>query len=273
MELVMIENTIQPSPMIQTVPRRQGISAGMTVALVLLALLVILTGIGFLFYATLFRVVSYRMQATAVVQNILTAQAQATIIASPQYVYSQVTKRTPSYTDPLDGQHISFWAPRQQGNSTCNFANDGYHIRIAPGDSFITCLTMNSYRNFLFQVQMTIKKGSESGIMFRSSEQRNEEYVFGITDNGLYSVDVATGPQGGTILVYGRSAFINSGLNQPNLLSVLAQGSTFSFYINKHFVKSIHNNLYADGSIGFAAVNFLHINTDCVFTNVKVWTL
>lgn len=257
--------------------RRPGILRSTAVLLIVLAGLIVVGGGGITAYATFFHTVELHAQATVVTQSILTEQAQATATAranSPQSTYDRTTGMVPSFTDPLDGQHSSPWSNKVKGNTGCAFENGAYHLHIAPKDLYNYCLANGSnYRNFLFQVQMTIIHGLDAGVVFRTANPSLPSYVFTVTYNGLYALNVAVDPQHGRTLAFGRSSAFNTGLNQANLLSVLARDGNIFLFINKHFVAGASDNTYPSGAIGLVASNFPQTSIDIAFNNAFVWNL
>ena len=59
--------------------------------------------------------------------------------------------------------------------------------------------------------------------------------------------------QQGELLQTGRSSAINIGLDQMNLIAVLASGNNLYLYINKHFVTNISDSTSRLGLIGVIA--------------------
>ena len=254
---------------------RPAILRSTAVLLIILAGLIVVGGGGITAYATLFHTLELHAQATAVTQNILTEQAQATAHAiSPQSTYDRITSMVPSFTDPLDGRHSSPWSNKVKGDTGCAFRNGAYHLHIAPKDLYSYCLaTGSNYSNFLFQVQMTIIQGLDAGMVFRTANPSLPSYVFTITYNGLYALNVAVDPQHSRSLAFGRSVAINTGLNQTNLLSVMARNGNISLFINKHFVAGASDTTYPSGAIGLVASNFPQTSIDIAFNNAFVWNL
>ena len=117
---------------------------------------------------------------------------------------------------------------------------------------------------------MTIINGLDAGISFRSTNVTVPSFLFTITTTGLYSLYVSSPSR---ILAFGRSSAINTGLKQTNLLTVMAQDSVISLFINKQFVKSVNNNENSSGEIGVIADNEPDANIDIAFSNAQVWVL
>jgi hypothetical protein len=248
-----------------------------TVLLLTTLVLLIIMGGGTTYYAIAFHPGVSNAHATVVAQGVLAAQARATATAnanSPQSIYNQITSKSPTFEDPLDGQHIGLWGNQGNGDTGCAFANGAYHIRFPARTSIFYCLTPgNEFSNFVFQVQVTIIKGYDSGILFRANDPEPSAYFFAISYNGLYSLNIAEGPQHGAILAFGRSPAIKVGFNQPNLLSVMAHGSNIDLFINKQFVKRVQDETYAAGAIGLVADSTIRVPSDTAFSNVQLWNL
>jgi hypothetical protein len=245
--------------------------------LVTLVLLIIMGG-GTTYYAAAFHPAELNARATAVAQSVLAVQAQATATAnasSPQSIYTQITSRSPSLADLLDGRHIGLWGDQRKGDTSCAFINGAYHIRISANDFFYYCLaSSNDFSHFIFQVQVTIIKGFDAGIMFRSFNPQPIYYFFTFNYNGLYALGSSGDLQGGgSVLAFGRSSAIKIGLNQPNLLSIMVRNSNLDLFINKQLVKSWQAETQGSGAIGLIADNTMHALTDTAFSNAQAWKL
>lgn len=270
------DTSLQTQPTQQESPQRPHYPVYTALLLIALVLLIIMGG-GTTYYAIAFHPAELNAHATAVAQGVLAAQGRATATAnadSPQSIYNQITSKSPTFEDSLDGQHIGLWGNQGNGDTGCAFANGAYHIRFSAKSFIFYCLAPgNEFSNFVFQVQVTIIKGYEAAIMFRANDPEPSAYFFGISYNGLYSLNIAEGPQHGAILAFGRSPAIKVGFNQPNLLSVMAHGSNIDLFINKQFVKRVQDETYAAGAIGLVADNTIRAPSDTAFNNVQVWNL
>jgi hypothetical protein len=74
------------------------------------------------------------------------------------------------------------------------------------------------------------------------------------------------------LLANGSPSAITRGLNQSNVLAVMAQGNTLVLYVNKQRITSVSDSTYSHGEIGLVADAFNNL-TEVVFSNAKVWTL
>ena len=192
---------------------------GMTILLIILALLVMASGIGLIYYSAVFHpdqlyaqatttaqtaqaqasatakawatgTAQTYVNATATAQTVATTQAIATTTAF-QNIYNQVTRGTPILNDPLNGNNINNWdLGKASLGGSCEFRTEAYHV-IEPNKSYyLTCLAESTnFSNFAYQVRVTIIQGDEGGVIFRAAGTKL--YSFGINRDGLFSLIVS----------------------------------------------------------------------------------
>ena len=71
-------------------------------------------------------------------------------------------------------------------------------------------------------------------------------------------------------LISGITPIIRSGMNQTNLIAVIANGSRFDLYINQQYIVSVNDPSYAHGRIGLLAKE-KNNPTEVIFSYAKVW--
>ena len=171
----------------------------MTILLIVLALLIMFSGFGLIYYSTVYHPNQLHMQATATVQTqqtrvaqstatanaqatgtavaianaTATAQAQATANAvatatALQNIYNSATQGGPVLNDSLSSNTGSNWEEDQaQGGGGCAFTGGAYHASIDQKGFYFACAAQNTnFTNFAYQVQMTITKGDAGRISF-----------------------------------------------------------------------------------------------------------
>lgn len=265
--------------------RSQSIPGWMTALIILLALLLIIEGIGSVIYATNYRPTDLRAQATAVAQNFLTAQVNSTAQASahatatanamtPEQVYQQATSGTPIIDDPLKDDSGNVWYHIDgKHKDLCNFHAGAYHVQIPATGSGVCIGYGTQLNNLAFQTQIKIINGFVGGLVFHFNANSSNEsfYTFGITTNGVYILN-ADGPQQTRTLTSGISTTIMTGLNRANVLTVIVHSSHIYLYINGQFIADAIDTTYISGAIGL--IGFSNTKTlDVAFNNVKVWEL
>jgi DnaJ-like protein len=211
-------------------------------------------------------------QATARVAATSTAQAQATVQAH-QALYTQATNGTPALNDALGSQSGSQWEEfTSTVNGTCGFSGGSYHAIMPKATFFRPCFaTAATFSNFALQVKMTIQ-GDEGGIIFRADEVNDKFYLLSVSTDGTYNLYLYVNNQGSqaqTLLSGHSSSILPAG--QSNEITLVAQGSQLSFYINKQYLNSLTDATYTTGTIGVFGESRTQ-PTDAAFSNIKIWT-
>lgn len=261
-------------------PHRTTVSGGMITLLVVLSLLLIISASGFAYYAAIFAPADLHAQAANVTDAFLVDQAQSTAQASaqavaklasmtPQDLYKQTTSGTPIIDDPLTGLGGNTWFGCKLKTSDCQFVNGAYHIRRSQKGFAYNLAVGSFFKNMAFQAQVTIIKGEYGGIIFH--EVSNNYYGFEIFSNGDYLFYFRSNDQP-TRLSHGSSSVVNSGLNQPNLLTIIAFNHLFYLYINQQFVGRVLDSTYFYGQVGLRSGSDSGAS-DVAFNNAKVWGL
>jgi len=227
--------------------------------------------------------------ATATVQaGIATAASQADASATAaaraalatatalQNIYTQSTSGTPVLDDPLsDNSQGNQWTEINvvsQGG-TCTFTGGVYHVTQSLPNMFYRCeATQTDLSNFAYQVQATILQGDESGIVFRFDKALRTFYAFHISTNGAYNLDIDNADGFISSLGSGHSPAIKTGLNQTNLITVVAKGHNLYLYVNKQYVIGVSDSTYSQGEIGVLAQDDSS-STDVAFSNAEAWKL
>lgn len=237
-----------------------------------LLILFILSGAGLIYYTAVAHPAELNVHATAVAQNFLTVQARDN---SPQYIYMQATSKIPSVSDPLSNQHSG--QPNLLPDDAalgCSFQAGAYHVLVQQQYRSNDCDGSTSFTNFALQIQMTIIQGRAGGILFRMKNTFYKSYVFNIDRSGYYS----TGSLNGSITnskIFSDmfDSSIRRGLNQTNLLTVIALGNTFYLYINRQFITQFSDSTFQAGQIGLLATSYQYPTADVAFSNLQIWKL
>lgn len=195
--------------------------------------------------------------------------------------YAQATSGNPSLNDPLSGQDDDKrdWnTANSSSQGGCNFNGNAYHIWAQRSYHVYACLANPFWYNFAYQVKMRILQGDYGGILFRL-QGNNEYYYFKIFKNGAYNLSVAqdpTKPYSFTddhVLKSDKApSIIKTGLNQTNLVTVVAQESDLYLYVNRQFLGQVNDSTYKWGQIGvFAGRSDSSKSAEVVFTKAQVW--
>lgn len=293
----------QPQPPQQ---RKRTRRSPLMIALVLVVILLIVSAAGLLGYAQIVRPAQLRAQATATAQTIATndahasatanaqatatenaqltatavanvtatAQAQATVAAN-QAVLTQATGGTPTISESLAQNSNSNWAEGTATDGSCLFTGGAYHINIHTVNVFLPCFAGNTgFSNFAAQVDMTIVKGNDGGLIFRADPNANHFYIFRVTSDGAYNLAKFVDNTGKNtqVLSDGLAPVIKTGSGKKNTLTIVARNSKLYLYINKQFLANVSDNAYTSGQLGLFAGDSKDA-TETSFQNLKVWTL
>lgn len=216
--------------------------------------------------------------ATVTVKKINLAQTQ--LNAGPTQLYNVVTALQPTFDDPVNNAAHSKWLVASTATDTCAFQNNVYHVTESANKTFNPCdnSDLPIVGDFAFQVQMTIVAGDNNdsgGLLFRADLNSGKFYHLDITPDGQYYVGVYKDnkAEDSQTLQTGTIAHFNPGLNQANLIMIIAQGPAFALYVNKQWVATIHNSDYSSGEIALLANCEGTKAADVTFSNTKLWDL
>jgi hypothetical protein len=294
----------QPGAFPQEESRRK-LSRGAVIAIVSLAVLTILAGTGILYYTFITRPEQIRADATATAQVVSTANTRSTATAHAQatgtvqaQVNATATVRTQAtagakatatalqaiYTDATKGplalnssmafQDSANWEVYDAvGGGGCAFTGGALHASVLQKNFYVPCFAKaTNFGNMAFEVQMTILKGDEGGLIFRADNAASKFYYFRIGTDGIYSLSISKSDKQSSTLIYDNSPAIKTAAGQVNTLTVIARGKIMYLYINKQFIASASDSTYSSGSIGVFAGDVKN-PTDVAFQNARVWSL
>ncbi len=197
---------------------------------------------------------------------------------SPQQVplatANAITGASPTLIDDLSTDFIGGW---YVDNTSCTFAGGAYHVIAKQANVLQTCeSSIFSFDNAALQVDVSLLKGSNAGLIFRANDQ--QYYDFGIDNQGDYFFrrHDSNGAGGGTItdLIPGtRSPAIAPG-KRKNTLLVIANGSDFKLFINGNFVGEQQDSSYTGGQVGFGVGTLPSVNSgEASFSNFKEYSI
>jgi hypothetical protein len=259
-----------------------------------LALLLIAGGIGF-FFIQAHQLAIENAKATAMAQSNATATiaaytaatntaqqkfvtataANATATATGfQNLYKNASSGAPALDDPLSDNNKGFgWIEGTNNDGgTCAFTGGAYHVSQSNTQYFNYCVASSDFSNFVFEVQMKIIKGDAGGVIFRADTTSNKFYVFDVGQDGTYEIFSCTANSCDHTLTSGTSTVIKQGLNQTNLIAVIAQGSIIGLYVNHQLIDHVDDRTYSSGQIGVIALPYRSGNpTEVSYNYAKVW--
>jgi hypothetical protein len=288
---------------VPTVTRQPGQSSHAALSkstitfLVSLALLIMLSGVALILYAGVAHPAQLRVQATATVQSVQTANAYVTVTANAQAtsfaastatvqrqiqatatalqnLYVQSTSGTPILSETLATQTSSNWdVYNAVGGGGCAFSGNALLASVSHQNFYVPCFAhATDFSNFAFEAQISIVKGDEAGLIFRANDASSKFYVFRIGRDGNYALYISKDEKNSVPIAEDNSSAIKTGLGQTNTLTVIAQNSNIYMYINKQFVDSVNDGTDASGEIGVFAGDNTNA-TEVAFSNARVFVL
>nr|HET6904673.1 hypothetical protein [Ktedonobacteraceae bacterium] len=206
-----------------------------------------------------------------------TTPTQSSVANAEKNPYSPNTG-TMVLNDPLTDNSKGYgWdeATASDG-SFCKFIGGAYHANQADPRYIHPCFALNTnFSNFTYELKMTILKGNCGGLIFMADGANSKYFVFDVCQNGTFSLFYFSGfGQSGTwVLTPQNTSIINTGLNQSNLIAVVANNNNFDLYVNSQKIDSVVDDAYNHGEIGVIADPLSNSPTEVVYSNAKVWSL
>src|SRR5260370_21315281 len=163
------------------------------------------------------------------------------------------------------------WDVGPVGNGgSCAFTGGSYHVGASILGKFLACnAEAVTFANLTYEVQMTILKGDRGGMFFRQVGIQGPYYYFSIKIDGSYEFD-SFNVKTLNVLQRGTSPAVKTGLNQPNLLAVVTQGTSMDMFVNGQSIVHINDSSSSNGLIGLHA-DARHQPAEVAFNNAKVW--
>lgn len=212
-------------------------------------------------------------RANATTTAIAQINATATIIAENPDPYPPNTGKLALF-DPLrDNSEGYSWVQNNDTNGSCTFTGGAYQVSSPISPLYHGCAALNTnFSNLAYEVSLKIVAGDCGAIIFRANLAIYHYYYFRICQNGTYQLLLYTNNGLPTkTFASGFSPVINSGLDQSNVIAVVANNNFIAVYVNHQFVSGVTDGSYSEGQIGVVADND-HNPTVVLFSNVKVWT-
>ena len=223
--------------------------------------------------------------ATALAENAATATAQAgatatsVAAAATSTAYNKaIIIGTLTLNDPLqdNSQGYNWDTLNITGGGGCAFVQGAYHATMPQKGFFSPCFARNTdFSDFSYEVSMTIVNGDRGGICFRGQQDTTDSltssfYYFYINTDGSFTLETISGLLPGQILKQGSSPAIKTGLNQTNIIAVVAIANSIKIYVNMVLIASVTDSTYMHGQIGVIAQD-VNNPTDVLFNNARVW--
>ena len=161
-------------------------------------------------------------------------------------------------------------------SNECVFQGEFYTITTT---TFQTCMAENSnFKDFVYEVKMSITTGVAGGLIFRSGTLSGNSYRFSLKNTGAYTLFLCntcmkSDASDAKILISGNAPVSPLPNGASTALTVIARGSSIYLYINKTYVTQVQNPSFSAGQIGLYAATAGGPSTTVQFSDLKVVTL
>lgn len=164
-------------------------------------------------------------------------------------------------------------------HAVCAFQPDGYHVKFKEAGINETFLsTSRSFTNTVIEVTGIIVQGNPNdaglSVAFRVPQTSlYAGYIFRVYVDGTYGLERTDSNGNYVSLISGEtlSNVIHKGLNQPNDLKVVVNGSQFTLYVNGQQIDQASDSTYTSGYIALGEVTSQgETPTEAVFSDMTV---
>ena len=175
--------------------------------------------------------------------------------------------------DQSSGVH---WQEGTNANgASCTFKAGAYSVFQPMSGYFHACIAQTTdYRNFAYEVGMTVQRGDFGGIVFRTEDGIDAHYyLFRMQTDGTYRLYrfMDNSIEHAVLLDQGTSQRFKRGLGEKNIVAVVAQNDTMTMYINHTAVTIVSDAGYTHGAIGVLAGSLVSGQAEASFSDAKVW--
>lgn len=247
-------------------PQKKGSSGG-KIALIVLAIFVVLAGIG-VFSVSAYNTAQGNAHATATAQA-QDAKATANVQATATYMASHFPFSSKLIlNDSLNGNDPAHgW----MSDSLCSFRNNMYYVSESQASTFVTCSAKSTdYTDFSFEATMQNFIGYSGGLVFRGNEDQENYYLFRVFYDGSFGFYSYTKAAHMKKIITGQVD--NFSMSKPIRLGVTAQGNAFKFFADGKQIGEATDSTISHGQVGVVVSNDTLI-TAAYFSNAKVWQL
>lgn len=157
------------------------------------------------------------------------------------------------------------------------YADGQYYIHDSTANTLYISFYPQSYGDFVIETDIRATHSGywEGGIAFRfPTEHEPYGYALEIDSLGRYFLRKWTGTWKVLFVIPPTSSpYILTGLS-TNRLKVAVQGNQITLYANGHFLASVTNTLYTEGTVGLMVATLeRHPDVEMAFDNLLIWSL
>ena len=282
----LLPNTPMPPVYTPQPSEQQTRSPVRSIVLAVIALVIILAGVGSFFIYHNNQIAQEHSNETATVQTshdnatattVAQQNATATAVANIHLTATAIaTSHYPPFTNVSLNSPLTSASSDWDSSSICQFTSTGYQVSIAQAGHFQYCLNSGTFGDSAYQVTMSIQQGNCGGLIFRRIDNNNL-FLFEVCADGTYNTSALINSKWNSLYPTNRaSGAIQQGLNKQNVIAVTVQGDTVNMYVNGTKIdtgtaQALTNSTFSQGAIGLMADD-TGDPTAVTYTNALVWT-
>ena len=152
----------------------------------------------------------------------------------------------------------------------CFFESDGYHVKGTYGCYAPTPAYLLDKSDTTVNVKLAaVSGGNAYGLLLRIQHlpgaQHNRFYAFVLASNGAWSFQRCDGTCD-SLVDFTQNAAIHAGVGATNTLRAIAEGSSYTLYVNGTQVGHVDDAEFTDGQTGLSVSG----TCEAVFTNILI---
>lgn len=175
------------------------------------------------------------------------------------------------YSDDFSNS-TSGWDTWETANSKVGYVSGKFVIEIFKVDSFFWANPGKDFSDLILEVDATKQAGPDNngfGVIFRYVD-KNNFYRFDISSDGYYGFGYYENDTWTSIIDWTETTAIKQG-NATNTITILCEGSNFTFYINGTKITDVTDATLSSGDIGVWAGAVSEAGAKITFDQLGVW--
>jgi hypothetical protein len=186
------------------------------------------------------------------------------------------TKGKLLYEENFSSSKGSIWAGDLGANFSYYFEDGRYHLNVNKMNLLKEVSFGQNYNNSILEVEATEEAGPNDniyGVMVRKVDWNNY-YLFVISGDGYYCMaKLQNNTWTPTSWIWKKSSAIRTG-NATNLISVVSDVNSFSFYVNNIGVGNYTDGSFSSGMIGLVVGTLYTPGAATIgFDNLRIWEI
>ncbi len=182
-----------------------------------------------------------------------------------------------NFEDSASSQMGKYDDENKWGALTTDFYNGAYtaRVEVKRDNAMWLPFPAGELRDFAVQVKGALTSHSGHpyhswGLYFKADEKKENYYYFLIDNNQYYYFTLIRGDNR-TNLINGRKSEDLNPLDEGNTITVISDGSKYSFYINGKFQEDFSDNRLQSGAVGIYSEMRKNTTLDWEFDNLVVY--